>query len=297
MKAVFKGAVVVAALVAFASPASAQGCGEGDIQFCGFVWNDINGDGIQNDDPDLSDGDQTGIDGVKVTLFVKEGANWAYVTDVTTSGGGLYTFDIPASGPYPDGEYKLVASAPTGTAASCPSTDPMCPSYGTDNTLDNDGVNDPGGAATFICLGEAAPCVPSQESDFGFTKTNTVSPGTGTPGYWKNHPEAWPMSTITIGDVVYSVDEAITYMGKVSKDKRISLFTALVAAKLNVAIGNESSCIGGRISEADAWMGLHKLVPGSLPVAAASADWQQIAPAHKDLDDYNNGRLCAPHRN
>jgi hypothetical protein len=29
---------------------------------------------------------------------------------------------------------------------------------------------------------------------------------------------------------------------------------------------------------------------------ASSDAWQNIADAHEDLDDYNNGRLCAPHR-
>jgi hypothetical protein len=290
-------AALVAALIA-AAPAHAQGCGEGNLQFCGFVWNDTNGDGIQNDDPDNdpSNGDQSGLNEIKVTLYQWDGTNnqWDPVTETVTF-EGRYEFSNPPDG-FDDGPYKVVVAAPFGTEPTCLASDPMCPSSTLgDNTLDNDGVADAGGAKVEVTLGNGG--VPSQKSDFGFHSTGTVSPGTGTPGYWKNHPEAWPSSTITIGGEAYSAADAIAYMGKVSKDKRISLFTALVAAKLNVAIGNESSCIAARITEADAWMALHKLLPGSAPVAAASEDWQQIAEAHEDLDDYNNGRLCAPHRN
>ncbi|MFT3894745.1 MAG: hypothetical protein QM730_24205 [Anaerolineales bacterium] len=37
-------------------------------------------------------------------------------------------------------------------------------------------------------------------------------PGTGTPGYWKNHPEAWPVSSITIGEQTFTKDQAIALM-------------------------------------------------------------------------------------
>ena len=58
------------------------------------------------------------------------------------------------------------------------------------------------------------------------------------PGYWKNHPEAWPVNTITIGGVTYTKEEAICYMKMpVKGDKTITMFKALVSAKLNEANG------------------------------------------------------------
>ena len=299
MKAAITSAIALTALIAFASPAKAQECppipqtGEGDFfpQFCGFVWNDADGDGAQ----DVS---ETGIDVVKVTLFVKEGSSWIYVDDVTTSGGGFYVFK-PEEGAYPEGEYKVAATVPSGTTPSCLSSDPTCVSYGTPNTLDNDGASDPDGSAAFICLGGTTGCVSSQESDFGFTtKSVPVSPGTGTPGYWKNHPDSWAQAggQVLIGTIPYTWQQAREYMGKVSKDKTISLFSQLVAAKLNVAIGNDNSCIKDQIEAADAWLFSHPV--GGIPtVTASSTAWQQISQVHNDLDDYNNGRLCAPHRN
>lgn len=283
MKAVFKCAIVVAALVAFASPAKAQTCvGEG-IDFCGFVWNDTNGDGVQNDDPDndATNGDQSGINDLTVTLYSWNSSmnTWDTVQDTQTA-DGFYSFPE-----VPDGQYKVVVEVPTGTS-------PTSTGQGGDESTDNDGVSDTLGSAAEVCIGGALPCVPSQESDFGFHTTTKVSPGTGTPGYWKNHTEVW--IGVTIGGVYYTSADASALMGKVSKDKTISLFSQLVAAKLNVAIGNDDSCIAATIDAADDWMSLHQVQSG---VTASSTAWQAIAQAHKDLDDYNNGRLCAPHRN
>jgi hypothetical protein len=130
--------------------------------------------------------------------------------------------------------------------------------------------------------------------DFGY-RIPPTNPGTGTIGYWKNHPEAWPVSSITIGGVTYTKAQAIAIMNsKSGGDKTYDLFNQLVAAKLNVMIGNDASCISADIQAADAWLTAHPL--GS-KVAASSAAWQQISTTHDRLDLYNNGGLCAPHRN
>jgi len=118
--------------------------------------------------------------------------------------------------------------------------------------------------------------------------------GTGTPGYWKNHPDAWPQDTITVGGVDYSKDAAIEWMKKVSKDKTTTIFASLVSAMLNVMVGNDDSCISTTITAADKWMALHHV---GTNVAASSAAWAYAEPLHKQMDLYNNGGLCAPHRN
>lgn len=124
---------------------------------------------------------------------------------------------------------------------------------------------------------------------------NGGGPGTGTQGYWKNHPQAWPVENIEIGCVTYTKAQAIEIMKKATKgDKTLNMFEQLVSAVLNVFAGNESSCILPTIAQAQAWMCLHP--PGS-GVGAGSAAWANEGGAlHKTLDDYNNGRLCAPHR-
>ncbi len=119
--------------------------------------------------------------------------------------------------------------------------------------------------------------------------------GTGTIGYWKNHPEAWPVDEITIGGVPYTVEQAIAIMNTPGKgDKTYDMFAQLVAAKLNVLIGNESDCIDETIALADAWLSMYTVGIG---VKANSDAWQTAASGwHTTLDEYNNGNLCAPHR-
>ena len=60
--------------------------------------------------------------------------------------------------------------------------------------------------------------------------TPREQPGTGTPGYWKNHAEAWPVTGITVGGVTYTKAEAIALLGKVGKDKTTTMFSSLVPA-------------------------------------------------------------------
>lgn len=119
--------------------------------------------------------------------------------------------------------------------------------------------------------------------------------GTGTIGYWKTHPEAWPIDQITIGGVVYDKADAIEIMEAPGRgDKSFDLFSQLVAAKLNVLSGNESSCVNTAIMDADDFLAMNTL--GS-DVRANSDAWQNVGSAlHSTLTDYNEGKLCAPSR-
>jgi hypothetical protein len=136
----------------------------------------------------------------------------------------------------------------------------------------------------------AAQCVPTGSSSCPPPVTN---PGTGTPGYWKNHAAAWPVSTITVGNVTYTTAQAITWLRRVGSDKSITMFSSLVPAMLNVMIGNDGSCVNDAIAAANAWLVTYPL--GS-DVAASSPAWKIGEPLHIQMDSYNNGLLCAPHR-
>jgi hypothetical protein len=120
-------------------------------------------------------------------------------------------------------------------------------------------------------------------------------PGTGTPGYWKNHPDAWPVDEIDIGGVTYSKEEAIAIMNTAGKgDKTWNLFSHLVAAKLNVEMGNPDGCIADGIMAADDWMAMYGPVWSG--VKASSEEWKSIESTFHMLDEYNNGLMCAPKR-
>ncbi len=109
------------------------------------------------------------------------------------------------------------------------------------------------------------------------------------PGYWMNHPGAWPIDSITVGGITYTKADAIAWMGKpVKRDKTITLFRAVVAAKLNVIMGCPSCCIAGTISRADAWMAAHPVGSG---VRASSCAWKTGECLYWRLDAWNNGYL------
>lgn len=120
-----------------------------------------------------------------------------------------------------------------------------------------------------------------------------------TPGYWKNHPDAWPVESITIGGTTYSKGDAIAIMKQpVKGDKSYTMFDALVAAKLNVKSGcYQSYEIKTIIWGADIWMKNNPLGSG---VEASGDAWQKelvhcgcTYPSgeamQEKLDAFNNG--------
>jgi hypothetical protein len=112
-------------------------------------------------------------------------------------------------------------------------------------------------------------------------------PGTGSPGYWMNHPDAWPVSNIYICGFEYSTAEAIELMERpVRGDKWLTLFRAYIAARLNINIGNprpEDCCI----SDVEEWLCDNLSESG---VKASSDAWQSNGEClYWCLDDYNNG--------
>ena len=146
--------------------------------------------------------------------------------------------------------------------------------------------------AEFIFVGSGA----IDDIEMCYVPERHDNPGTGTIGYWKNHPEAWPVNAIKVGGVDYTRDAAIDWMKTAGKgDKTIDLFKQLVAAKLNVILGNDSSCVQDQIDDADTWL---MSWPLGSDVSADSDAWQSGGGGalHSHLTDYNEGKLCAPHR-
>ena len=267
-----RAAALAAALLPLASvmatPASAQSpfCGSGGI--CGFVFNDVNNNGIQ-------DVGETGIEGAKVSIVVD-----GTIVQTDTGPDGFYYFAI-----FEPGTYPIAVLIPTGT-------EPSPANAGFDDTADSDGVSDTFGYSVTqaVFLGGA-----NADTDFGFYTPPTQQPGTGTPGYWKNHPLAWPVTGITVGGIYYTKEQAISWLGKVGKDKTTTMFSSLVPAMLNVMIGNDPGCVSSTITLANAWMKTYGPVGSNVP--ASSYAWTVGEPLHKQMDAYNNGLLCAPHRN
>ena len=69
-----------------------------------------------------------------------------------------------------------------------------------------------------------------------------------TPGYWKNHPDAWPTDTVTICGTTYTQAEAINILKTPTRgDISIKLAHHLIAAKLNFASGATVAYDGGQL--------------------------------------------------
>lgn len=255
-----KAAVLAAALVplasVFATPASAQTvCNSGGV--CGTVYTDTNNNGIQ----ELG---EPGISLAKVYLVDSAGT---VMGPIETNPDGTYAF-----GPLPPGTYTIEVLIPTGTQ------------------VNTSGVINGAFSVATTTLSTANLFA----IDFGFVTSAALNPGTGTPGYWKNHPDAWPVQSITIGANTYSKADAIAWLGKVGKDKTTTIFASYVSAYLNRKIGNDTTCVTAAMAYAYKWLSDHPV--GNPVVLASSPYWLEAEPYHQTLDAYNNGLLCAPHR-
>ena len=271
-----RAAALAAALVPLASvaatPATAQMACSGGIG--DFVWSDTNNNGIQ-------DAGEPGISEAVITLTGMTNTTPPVAVNLATQSepDGYYLFfDLCP------GTYTVSVQTPNGKQASPPN-------QGDRDDWDSDGVADEFGYsnATVVLVGGNDIGV-----DFGFWTPPVAQPGTGTPGYWKNHPEAWPVSVITVGGVTYTREQAIAWLSASGPDRTLTMFSSLVPAMLNVMIGNDESCVASAIAAGDDWMASNG--PVGSGVRASSLAWKLGEPIHRQMDNYNNGMLCAPHR-
>jgi hypothetical protein len=126
------------------------------------------------------------------------------------------------------------------------------------------------------------------------------------PGYWKNHPDAWPVDELTLGGKTYNKDALLDALHRKPKgNKMVILMRAYIAARLNQASDVDSDClehekfdwiISYNVPEAvDNW--LEEKYDGD--IEAKVKHWNDMKLSYVDdmellyltLDDYNNGRL------
>jgi len=101
-----------------------------------------------------------------------------------------------------------------------------------------------------------------------------------TPGYWKNHPKAWPVDSIAIGGKTLTKKQAMFILWcPVKSRKNIILMKHLIAAILNVASGSDPS-INDVIDQANECL------------ASCFCDKDYKEELKNMLDVYNNGEDC-----
>ena len=126
------------------------------------------------------------------------------------------------------------------------------------------------------CEKESTQIQPADQDEVVNLKNKAL--GTGTIGYWKNHPEAWPINEIEIGGILYSKEAAIEVMKTIKGknptkgDKTYDMFAQMVATRLNLFANNPWDCIFDTWWKANFWMTNNPLGSG---VGASSDAWQE----------------------
>lgn len=119
------------------------------------------------------------------------------------------------------------------------------------------------------------------------TLARTIQDCTFTQGYWKNHPEVWPVGNVTLGTVNYTQAQLLTvYATPAAGNGLISLAHQLIAAKLNIAQGATAPAgVLAAIAAADALIGglvVPSIGSGFLSPGSTSG-------LTGTLDDFNQG--------
>ena len=144
------------------------------------------------------------------------------------------------------------------------------------------------------------------KSDFSATlQCRTAScevvcvPGcTFTQGYWKTHGptgcqmgnncNVWPVQSLTLGTVPYDQAQLCSIFNEpVGGNGLVSLAHQLIAAKLNIASGADSTAIAATIAHADALIGTLMIPPVGLGFLAPSVVAADVA----NLTAFNEGTL------
>jgi len=135
----------------------------------------------------------------------------------------------------------------------------------------------------------------SAASDLSVTVSGTTTSSTNctyTQGYWKNHEEAVPVGSLTLGTVNYTAAEFDAILEEsVSGNGLVSLAHQLIAGKLNIANGADPSAASAAIAAADALIG-GLVVP---PIGGGYLAPSSTSSLIQTLDDYNNGVIGPGH--
>lgn len=107
-------------------------------------------------------------------------------------------------------------------------------------------------------------------------------------GHWKNHPSAWPVSSLTLGTVLYTASELVDILKEPSRGNGLVILAhQLIAAKLNILIGADPAPVAAAIAVSDDLI-------GALVIPPVGADWipsSSVTLVSELLDDFNNDLL------
>lgn len=116
-------------------------------------------------------------------------------------------------------------------------------------------------------------------------------------GFWKNHPNDWPMNVLALGDQTYSKNEAIDIISSsTTGDASITLARQLIATTLNVGMGSDPNPIVTQFNQANTLLSGygHKL---PYEVDPSTPNGQAMVNVSNTLASYNTNHMtphCTP---
>jgi hypothetical protein len=120
-----------------------------------------------------------------------------------------------------------------------------------------------------------------------------------TQGFWKTHAEAWPVSSLWIGGVLYDQDALLAILNTPPRgDASLILAHQYIAALLNFASGASAGAdVDTALADADMWFMDHADADGLLPFAvrASSPAGAEATELSGVLGSFNEGSAGTPH--
>ena len=209
------------------------------------------------------------------------------------TGGGS-----PTPSPTATGSPSMTAT-PTATAGGTASPT-TTPSGTASPTVTPSSTGSPTASPSATSSATATPSATGSPSATP-TATPSATPSatpTGTPsacvrgqGFWKNHPDQWPVTELQLGNVTYTQEQLLAILHQpVRGNGLLILAHQLIAAKLNIAAGADPSCIQDAIATADALIG-DLVIP---PIGNGYLAPRDVGSLAGLLGQFNEGGMCAP---
>lgn len=108
-----------------------------------------------------------------------------------------------------------------------------------------------------------------------------------TQGYWKNHASAWPVTSLTLGTVLYTQAQLLSILNTPAGGNGLLILAhQLIAAKLNVLLSPPPPSVAADIASADALIG-GLVCP---PIGSGFLSPSSVTTLESDLDTFNNGQ-------
>jgi hypothetical protein len=175
---------------------------------------------------------------------------------------------------------------------------------GDDNLYDNCAVSSPCSGAPLLCntayVFRASTLDASGRLRVSDTITCATMPCVGgssctySQGYWRNHPNAWPVTSLTLGTVTYQAAELMAILDNPARGNGLVILVhQLIAAKLNIANGADSSAVQEAVTDADTMIEA-LVVP---PIGDGYLAPAQTGDLTETLTEYNEGTIGPGHCN